>query len=159
MQNQEVRDQLQEINHIFEEVVASDDLMVHWGRYLCITVAGFLELALQKIYQGYADAEAGGNLAQYVGSQIAFTVGTPRADNIIRVAGAFSDTWADEVRQFLAQDDRRAAINTVMAQRNRIAHGRQSTISPAQLQAYLVKFVEVIDFIENQCLGLAQPNT
>lgn len=158
MQNQEVRDQLQEINHLFNEVIASDDLMVHWGRYLCIKVAVFLELALQAIYQSYADTEAGGNLARYVGNQIAFTIGTPNYDNIIRVAGAFNDTWADEVSQFLAQDDRRAAINTVMAQRNRIAHGRQSTISPAQLQAYLVKIVEVVDFIENQCLGLAQPN-
>ena len=29
MQNQEVRDQLHEINHLFDEVAARDDLMVH----------------------------------------------------------------------------------------------------------------------------------
>ena len=157
MQNQEIRDRLQEVNHLFNAVITSDDLMVHWGRYLCITVASFLEVALQTIYRSYADAEAGGNLAQYVGSQISFTIGTPTADNIIRAAGAFNDDWSDEVRRFLSRDDRRAAINTVMAQRNRIAHGRQSTISPAQLREYLSKCIEVIDFIENQCLGIPQP--
>lgn len=156
MRNQEVRDWLQEINQLLGEVIGGDDLTVHWGRYLCIRVASFLEVALQKIYQNYADAEAGGNLAQYVSNQIAFTIGTPNSDNIIRTAGAFSDAWADEVRLFLSADDRRAAVNTIMAQRNLIAHGRQSSISPAQLQAYLAKCVEVIDFIENQCLGLPQ---
>lgn len=156
MQNQVIQDQLQEINHLFNAVITNDDQTVHWGRYLCITVASFLEVALQTIYRSYANAESGGNLAQYVGSQIPFTIGTPTADNIIRAAGAFNDDWANEVRCFLSRDDRRAAINTVMAQRNHIAHGLQSTISPAQLRAYLAKCIEVIDFIENQCFP--QPN-
>ena len=112
---------------------------------------------MQTIYRNYSDAEAGGNLAQYVSNQIPYTVGTPNAEGIIRVAGAFSDDWANEVRRFLFQDDRNVVINAVMRQRNHIAHGRQSTISPAQLRAYLAKCVEVIDFIENQCLGLPQP--
>ena len=156
MQNQEIQAQLQEINLLFNAVIASDDLTAHWGRYLCITVASFLEVSLQTIYRNYSDAEAGGNLAQYVSNQIPYTVGTPNAEGIIRVAGAFSDDWANEVRQFLFQDDRNVVINAVMRQRNHIAHGRQSTISPAQLRAYLAKCVEVIDFIENQCLGLPQ---
>ena len=156
MQNQEIQDRLQEINHLFNAVITTDDLTVHWGRYLCVTVASFLEVALQTIYRSYADAESGGNLAQYVGSQISYTLGGPTADRIIRAAGAFSYVWANEVRCFLSQDGRRAAVDAVMAQRNHIAHGRQSTISPAQLREYLAKFIEVIDFIENQCFP--QPN-
>ena len=159
MQNQEIQAQLQEINLLFNAVIAGDDLTAHWGRYLCITVASFLEVSLQTIYRSYADAEAGGNLAQYVGSQIPFTIGTPRTGTIVRTARAFSDDWASEVRRFLSKDGRSAAINTVITQRNHIAHGRQSTISPAQLRAYLAKCVEVIDFIENQCLGIPQPTS
>lgn len=58
----------------------------------------------------------------------------------------------------MAEDDRLGAVNTVMRQRNQIAHGGQSTISPAQLRNYLPKCVEVIDFIENQCLSDLQNN-
>ena len=155
MQNRQVLERLQEINLLFNMNIVSDDLAAHWGRYLCITVAGFLETALQEIYESYADETAGGNLARYVGYQISYTIGTPNTEGIIRTAQAFSVAWGDELRSFLRDDDRQAAINTIMSQRNAIAHGRPSTISPVQLREYLNKCVAVLEFVENQCL--AQP--
>lgn len=157
MQNRQVQERLQEINFLFNMDIPSDDLKAHWGRYLCITVAGFLETALQEIYESYADETAGGNLAKYVGSQIRYTIGTPNAEGIIRTAQAFSDAWADELRSFLAQDGRQIAINTIMSQRNAIAHGRPSTISPAQVREHLDQCVAVLAFIESQCLAQPQP--
>ena len=157
MQNRQVQDKLQEINLLFNTDIVGDDLAAHWGRYLCVTVAGFLETASQEIYHSYADEIAGGNLAQYVGSQIGYTIGTPNSERIIRAAQAFSDAWGDELRSFLAEDGRRAAINTIIAQRNAFVHGDHSTISPAQVRAHLDKCVEVVEFIESQCLAQLQP--
>lgn len=153
MQNRQVQERLQEINLLFTIDNISDDLATHWGRYLCITVAGFLETALQEIYQSYAYETAGGNLAQYVSSQIGYTIGTPNSDRIIRTARSFSDVWAADLRSFLAEDGRQAAINTIVSQRNAFTHGDRSTISPAQVREHLVKCVEVLEFIESQCLA------
>jgi hypothetical protein len=94
-----------------------------------------------------------------VSNQIAFTVGNANADSMVRTAKAFSETWASELRSFLAEDDRQSAINTIVGQRNLIAHGEQSSISPAQLRSHLGKAVEVIDFIEHQCLEQPRTNT
>lgn len=153
MQNRQVQERLQEINLLFNMDTVSTDLTAHWGRYLCITVAGFLETALQEIYESYADEVAGGNFAKYVSSQIGYTIGTPNTEGIIRTARAFSDTWGNDILSFLREDDRQAAINTIMSQRHAIAHGRPSTISPAQLREYLAKCVAVLEFIERQCLA------
>ena len=157
MQNQRARNLLQEINTLFGEVSTTNNQQVHWGRYLCVMVASFLENAVQAIYEDYAYSVAGGNIAQYVSNQIAFTVGNGNADSLVRTAKAFSDTWANELRSFLSDDNRQLAINTIVSQRNLIAHGEQSSISPAQLSAHLERAVAVIDFIESQCLGLPQP--
>ena len=157
MQNQQVQERLQEIDLLFNMEPVRADLAAHWTRYLCITVAIFLETALREIYESYADETAGGNLAKYVSSQIGYTIGTPSTESIIRTAQAFSDAWADELRSFLREDDRQAAINTIRAQRNAVAHGRPVTISPTQLREYLDKCVAVLEFIESQCLTQPQP--
>ena len=118
-------------------------------------IASFLENAVQAIYEDYAYSASGGNVAQYVSNQIAFTVGSANSDSIVRTAKAFSETWANELRSFLADEDRQSAINTIVSQRNLIAHGEQSSVSPAQLRAHLDKAVAVLDFIENQCLAVS----
>ena len=156
MQNQRVQDRLQEIHDLLHRVAGRTGLQAHWGRYLCILVASFLENSVTAIYEDYAYSTAGDNVANYVGNQIAFTVGNANADSIARTSGAFSEAWATELRAFMADHDRQSAINTIVSQRNHIAHGRQSTISVDQVSEYLTKCVEVIDFIESQCLGLPQ---
>ncbi len=157
MQNAKAQNQLQEILELFRELGVASRMQVHWGRYLCIMIASLLENAVQAIYEEYAYSAAGGNVAQYVSNQIAFTVGNANSDSIVRTARAFSETWANDLRSFLADDDRQSAINTIISQRNLIAHGEQSSVSPAQMRAHLGKAVAVLDFIENQCLGLSPP--
>lgn len=43
-----------------------------------------------------------------------------------------------------------------MKNRHAIAHGKNTSISVAQVEKYFEKCVEVIDFIENQCSGNAR---
>jgi hypothetical protein len=157
MHNPQVRNQLREIHILLDEIDHANRLRVHWGRYLCVMTASFLENAVQAIYEEYAYTTFGGNLANYVSSQIAFTVGNANADSITRTAKSFSEIWSIALLEFLADNDRQAAINTVVSQRNLIAHGEQSAISPAQLKSHLEKIVEVVEFIENQCLEVSQP--
>ena len=157
MENPSLQNQHREIDDLIAITPRDDALHRHWGRYLCVIIAGFVENAVQAIYEEYAESVGNSHIAQYVSNQISYTVGNPNAENILRTAGAFSSIWADELRSFMAQEDRRGVINTIMRHRNQIAHG-ESTISPAQLRGYLPKCVAVIDFIENQCIIDIQRN-
>lgn len=54
--------------------------------------------------------------------------------------------------KFIDQNDRRMAINEIQRNRNLNAHDQQSEITLAQVRAYFPKCLEVIEFIERQCL-------
>lgn len=68
---------------------------------------------------------------------------------------AFDQAWANELEIFLDNDSasRKDAIDSIMANRHLIAHGRNTSISVARVRDYLDKAVEVIEFIETQCRG------
>ena len=49
------------------------------------------------------------------------------------------------------EEGRKDAIDSIMANRHLIAHGKNSGISLVRVKDYLEKSIEVIEFIENQC--------
>ena len=157
MQNQNLRLQLSEINRLLNINPTDNDVQAHWGRYMCIMVAGFLENALQEIYKDFVNISNNENVARYASKQIGRTT-NPDGRRFIQTAREFSETWRNELRQFIARDGRREAIDAIMKNRNSIAHGGQSVMSPRDVKIYLDKGIEVVDFIENQCLGLPQAN-
>jgi hypothetical protein len=75
----------------------------------------------------------------------------PNAQRFVETARAFRPSWANALEQFLAEEGRKEAIDSVMANRHLIAHGRDSGITVARVNEYLEKCVEVIEFIEVQC--------
>ncbi len=98
MRIQSLQNQQAEIDYLLARTLPDSTLGIHWVRYICVLVAGFLENALQEIYKDYARRVADENVANYVSNQIGFTVGTPNSGNFIRTAKSFSEIWAEELR-------------------------------------------------------------
>ena len=75
------------------------------------------------------------------------------AQRFIQTASGFSEEWGRNLTEFLNSEGgkRKNDIDSIVNNRNQIAHGGTTTISIAQVQIYLEKAVEVIDFIERQC--------
>ena len=59
------------------------------------------------------------------------------------------------MEEFLNSDGeiRKNAIDSIMNVRNQIAHGGTTGITVHRVREYLERSVEVIEFIEDQCLG------
>lgn len=157
MQNQSLQNQLAEINTLIAMSPSDSILQLHWGRYMCVMVAGFMENALQTIYTEYVANSANSNVANYANAHIR-RIRNPTADTLIGTARAFNSLWGDNLRDFINRSQRGDALRAVMDNRHNIAHGRQSTVSVNQVAEYLSKCVEIIDFIESQCLGIWQSN-
>ena len=155
MQDGALRLRLREIDNLLAINVTDPLIAPHWGRYMCIMAAGFLESALHTVYRNYASQASDRNVANYVSGQLR-RVRNPDAGRFIELAKAFNQDWGNELSEFIDRNDRRTAINEIQHHRNRNAHYQQSEITLAEVRAYLPKCVEVIDFIENQCLGLPQ---
>lgn len=134
------------------EIFTSGELEIHshWARYLCVLAAGFLENALSEVYSQYARQSASPYVAGYV-ERVLGRIQNPKASRFIETAGAFNGDWVEDLETFLDEGGRREAIDSIMANRNQIVHGKDSGITVVRVKTYFDKGVEVIEFLEVQC--------
>ena len=127
------------------------ELLGHWGRYLCVLTAGFLENTIRVLYAEHARQRASTEVSSFVSSQLERVL-NPKANKFLEVASAFKRDWAKNLQIFFDEDDgrRKNAIDSVMANRHLIAHGRSSSISVVRIREYLGAIEEVVDYIEQQ---------
>ena len=155
MQNQELSRQLQILNNLFQRTQAASsgdiEMQAHWAKYLCILSAGFIENAIKEIYVDFAHRAASEPVANYTSSTLS-RIQNPKTQRFVETANAFKRTWGDELRDFVEDNGRKEAIDSIMANRHLIAHGKNSGITLVRIRDYLDKAIEVIDFIETQCV-------
>ena len=112
----------------------------------------FLENALKEVYSDYVRSCSSPAVADFVEARLV-AIQNPKAGRFLETAGAFRRVWASDLEVFLDDDGRREAIDSIMANRHLIAHGKDSGITLSRVKDYLAKSVRVIEFIEAQCEG------
>ncbi len=131
------------------------DLRAHWGRYLCVLAAGFVENAFAEVYSQYAKSSASSSVAGYT-EAVLLRVRNPKASKFVETAEAFNPAWKADLETFLVDAGRRDALDGVMANRHLIAHGQDCGVTAGRVKEYIARCVEVVEFIEKQC-GLIAP--
>ena len=152
MKNAEIWRQLQSLRALIAKAGKSTcdiELLSHWARYFCVLAAGLLENALTGLYTEYVTRTAAGPVASYAKSRL-ITIQNPKADRFVEVARSFDPLWALSLEQFLADDGRKDAVDSIMSIRHQVAHGKNAGITLARISDYLERAVEVIEFIEGQ---------
>lgn len=154
MKNQEVARQVQRIQSLIKKTQeASDDnfdLQAHWARYLCILVSGLIENSLKEIYSEFINSRASKPVADYAISYLS-KLQNPKAEKIMELVGSFRQEWKMELEIFLTNEGRKDAIDSIMNNRNQIAHGKDVGVTVVRVSNYLEKVVAVLEFIELQC--------
>jgi len=152
MKNVEVSRQLQSLKALIQKATASTqdiELRSHWAKYFCILAAGLLENCLKEIYSEYVSRVSGPSVANYARSQL-LRIQNPKANIILDTARSFDPAWERDLRLFMDQDGRKDAIDSIMANRHQIAHGKASGVTITQISDYLTRAEAVLEFIERQ---------
>ena len=126
-------------------------LLGHLGRYSCISAAGFVENSLGEVFVDFINKGSRRQVAD-------FAIGTlrkiqnPKSARIVEVARKFDGALGVELTVFLDADNkkRRDSIDSIMANRHLIAHGKTSNITLSRVKAYLADVHDVIVFIEKR---------
>ena len=154
MKNQELSRMLQRLSSLLKRTTEASkgdlELQSHWAKYLCILCAGFLENSLTEIYAEYARGSANEAVAGYVARQLD-RIQNPNVQKILDTTYQFKKLWGNRMSDYIAQDGRKEAIEAIMTNRHKIAHGEDSNITISRVKEYLAKIVEVVEFMENQC--------
>lgn len=153
MKNTEVIRAKQKLDNIFAKIyqLPLDDIELksHWARYLCILVSGFLETSVRSIYSEYAKKVSNSNVANFVERKLA-DLQNPKMEKILQLTGTFNPEWESNLR-IATEGELKDAINSIVANRNNIAHGRDVNITYIRIKDYYEKAIKVINMIENQC--------
>ena len=151
MTNQEISRRLQVLNDLVSKTSNAcrndPEILAHWAKYLCILHSGLLETAIQQLFSDFTKRAASTPVVNHVQLTLS-SIQNPKAAKFIEVARSFKKSWGDRLEDFMGQDGRKDAIDSIMHNRHQIAHGRYSGLSMAQLKEYVAKEVAVLEFIE-----------
>lgn len=152
MKNPEISRQIQSLEALMKKATASTqdvELLSHWARYFCVRTAGIIENGIAEIYSEFAKRTSARQVGSYAASRLK-TIQNPNAEKITIVARSFDAHWASALEKYLEEDGRKDAIDSVMNNRNQIAHGKDVGITIPRISEYLEKSEEVLEFIESQ---------
>lgn len=141
------------IGYLLKNVPTDDsgslELQSHWARYTCIVIYGYIEDSIREILKAYSGERCPREVLNYISSQLA-GFQSANVDNILRLAASFDKGWEFALARAI-DEEKRAAINSVVGNRHRIAHGLDVSVTIHQLSEWYPKINEVIDSLIGLC--------
>ena len=152
MKNREIASRKQYLDELFKRVAAFSgdvEMQSHWARYLCVLVSGFIEDSVRTIFMEYARAKATPNIVNYVSDQLRYFTNA-NTEKILALAAQFSKDWEQRLRMAI-DIELKDAIDSTVARRHEIAHGKSSGITCHSIREYYGRIIEAIELIEHHC--------
>ena len=127
----------------------NSEMLSHWAKYLCVLTSGFIENSIKHYLSEYTIKKSHPYISNYVTNHLE-GFQNPNMEKILNVIGAFSKDWRDVIGKYV-DGERKDAIDSIVANRHNIVHGKSIGLTFVRMQKYFEKAVEVIDFIKAQC--------
>jgi hypothetical protein len=147
---QEVSRLTQRLDSVFERVSKLGDdleLRADFARHLCVLVSGYLEAAVVECAGWYATRKSAPPVAAYVSHNLG-RFANPNTERLLQLVGSFNADWRASVKDYVI-DERKDAVDSVVALRNQIAHGESVGVTYARIKAYYEAVRDVVSFIAN----------
>jgi hypothetical protein len=142
----------QQLDNLFDQTKAfsgDPELQSHWAKYLCVLINGFLEVSVRSIYGHYARTKAAPFVANYVEKQLK-DFQNPKMGKILDLTKSFNAQWEIDLK-IATEGERKDSIDSIVDNKNRIAHGEWVGITYATIKRYYINALSVVELIEQQC--------
>ena len=153
MSTREVNDYKRRLDNLFElaKAIPTDDfeLKSHMARYLCVLVSGFIEVAVRAIYNNYCKNKSSPYVRNFVDAKLK-NLRNVHMGKLLELTRSFSPAWETSLSAATA-GELEEAINSVVALRNQIAHGQNTSVSFDNIKKYYERVLKVIRLLEDQC--------
>lgn len=129
----------------FKKAMSIGDLELQsdFAKYLCVLAAGFLENSVYEILVNFSKLKGSPHLSRFVESKLA-TWTSPNSEKLCALLGSFDTEWRRRLDLYL-KDEKKEAINSLVALRHKIAHGESVGTSLRQVHDYYVIVSKVVD--------------
>ena len=111
-----------------------DEIKAHLSKYFCVRVSGYLENVLKSLVASYSEGSSPQAVSAYVQNTMK-NVTNLSEDKLTKLLKKFNDDWEltflDKV-----SDQQLESLNSLISNRNSIAHGQQDNISHRYIGQY-----------------------
>jgi len=139
------------LNDLFRRVAVfqhDPEIQAHWAKYLCVLCSGYLETSVRTILENYVRTNAPPHIADFV----ADTVGdfqNPKMPRILEILGKFKGQWRENLAA-KSEGRLKDAVDSIVANKNNIAHGRDVGVTYVTVKDYFECAKEVIGLLEQE---------
>ncbi len=139
---QQVESALDRINpREMDEVLVSQIAQYH-----CVRLSGILESAIRDCISQSFEKNSHPRAARYIGRTLA-DFQNPKPEKIRTLYGNIDKEWLDKIETFWS-DEIRDSIGSIVGNRNKIAHGDNTTVTIIQVKQWLGNVKKFCAFIE-----------
>ena len=140
-----------EVQAVFERAAGADvtiEVRSDLARHLCVLLSGFVEQSVADLLSEFAHRVGSPVLQRYVENSLR-RVTNINKERLLQLLGSFDPDWRTEYDAFVV-DEREAALNSVVALRNGIAHGGLSTLSLGRMSEYWSGIQKIVEHLEDK---------
>jgi hypothetical protein len=127
---------IREVDNLFERARAQQSIQVQsdYAKYLVIRLGGLVEQVVTEVILAHVESQASRPIVTHISWRMG-TFQNPNMERLLQLVGSFDRHRREQLESEIT-DAEREALGSVIAQRNRIAHGESSTISLSQVADY-----------------------
>jgi hypothetical protein len=125
-------------------------LIAQLANYTCILLSAYIERAIVEIIEGYCTLRGSPTVAAFVSGQIG-KFQNPSSDKVEKLLAGFGEPIIGRVKALLT-DESRSAIDSVVSNRNNLAHGRNATVTFSMLKGWDKEIRRLIASLKNEAL-------
>ena len=157
MNNHTITTNRQKLDALFDSIeiirsLNSPQIEAQWAVYLCIRLSGLLETSVRSIYVSYCEGKSHPNIARHIGNNLNGSRSkNMNPENILSLVGSFNSEWRVKLDEFISENGRKDAIESVINIRNNVSHGGNQVVTYSRAKEYYGKIWETIEFMEMQC--------
>lgn len=118
------------------------ELRADFARHLCVLVSGFIDQTIRNYTIEYVRARASPAVLNHVSKAIA-NLTNLKAEKLAAHLLTFDGGWKNDL-DALISDERKDAIDSVIALRHGIVHGKPGDITIARMQRYYSEICKVM---------------
>jgi hypothetical protein len=104
------------------------------AQHVCVVISGFLENLLKEVLETHTQSRANETVSRYVDSSLS-NFQNPKWDKIKDLLNKFSETWGKTLDDAV-NEPIKDAVNSIVAVRHNIAHGKPQGISLGTVTNY-----------------------
>ena len=109
-------------------------------------MSGFTASVVSEIVADHCRNRSSPTVMNFVESRLR-RPGNLNTEKLLKLIGSLRIDWRTELESFV-KGERKDALDSVVANRNRIAHGESVNLTYQQIRNYYKSICEVVDFID-----------